>query len=60
MNCKAENYEAFIRFKAHEWHEIETGAIDKWQRAWGRRNRLRLMRRHPEIFAAEKPTGKSV
>ena len=60
MNCRPENYEAFIRFKAYRWLEIETRAIEKRHRVWGRRNRLRLISRHPEFFSAEKPTGKSV
>lgn len=60
MNCKAEHYEAFIRFKAYQWLEIETRAIEKRHRAWGRRNRLRLVRAHPEIFGAQEPKGESV
>jgi len=60
MNCKAEHYEAFLIFKAQQWLEIETSAIHKRHRSWARRNRLQLIRRHPEIFAAEKSTGKGV
>ncbi len=37
MNCRPENYVAFITFKANGWHEIATCAIDKGQRAWGRK-----------------------
>jgi hypothetical protein len=60
MNCKPENYETFIIFKAQQWLEIETRAIDKRQRAWGRRNRLQLIRRHPEIFGDPGCAGESV
>jgi hypothetical protein len=35
MNCRKENYETFIIFKAQQWLEIETRAIDKRQRALG-------------------------
>lgn len=59
MNCKAENYEAFIRFRARQWYEIETRAIDKQHRSWGRRNRLRLISRHPEFFAESGSAGDS-
>ena len=59
MKCKAENYEAVIRFKAYQWLEIETRAIEKRHRAWGRRNRLRLISRHPEFFAEPGSTGES-
>ncbi len=50
MNCKRENYESFIRFKAYQWYEIATRAIDKHYRSWGRKNYQRLVRAHPEIF----------
>jgi hypothetical protein len=56
MNCKAENYELFVRFRAYQWSEIAAGAIDKYQRAWGRKNYRRLVRNHPEIFAPQGPT----
>jgi hypothetical protein len=58
MNCRPENYEAFIRYMACQWYEIETRGISKDDRAWARRNRLRLMRRHPEIFGD--PAGECV
>jgi hypothetical protein len=56
MNCKRENYEAFIIFKTNAWNEIATRAIDKHQRAWGAKNYRRLVRAHPEIFAPQGPT----
>ena len=59
MNCRQENYEAFIRFKANQWLEIETRAIEKRHRTWGRRNRLRLISRHPEFFAEPGSAGES-
>ena len=57
MNCRKENYETFIIFKANGWHEIATRAIDKHQRAWGAKNYRRLIRRHPEIFGDPESKG---
>jgi len=59
MNCRKENYEAFIIFKANGWHEIATRAIDKHYRSWGRKNYRRLVRRHPEIFGDPGSAGES-
>lgn len=59
MNCRKENYEAFIVFKANGWREIATRAIDKHCRSWGRKSYRRLVRAHPEIFGGAGSAGES-
>lgn len=51
MNCRPDNYVAFIIYKANAWNEIATRAIEKGHRAWGAKNYRRLVRAHPEIFS---------
>jgi hypothetical protein len=59
MNCRPGNRRAFIIFLAQQWAEIAAYGTEKWDRAWARRNYLRLLRSHPEIFALQEPTAES-
>ncbi len=58
MNCRGENYNAFIAMKMSGWKEVANCGIDKFEQTRGRRNLRALADAHPEI-AAECGLGQS-
>jgi len=49
MNCRKENYHAFIARKMSGWKELAVCGIDKLEQLRGRRNLRRLAGTHPDV-----------